>query len=230
MSFVKNLRILLQQSFLSLPLLLIGWSLFLGSLQGNIGLLVLFLGHLTVVPLTSMMSNVGLEFLAKKLESGGTRSYLDFIQLDNSDVCSLVPGKTDYGVPFIGVAPSLWMSHIVFFFSFLLSNAVGIYTMKPAENADADKVERRKSQALLSIILTSVLAVVLIFMRKFLVGCETWIGILIAIGLMGPLGFAWYRLARECSARDSDIFGIIQKILPDEAQQPPPMTCVYTGQ
>ncbi len=228
MSFVKNLRIMIQQSFLSLPLLLIGWSLFLGSVQGNIGLLVLFLGHLTVVPLTALFSNTLLEFLFKKLE-GGSRNLLDYIQVDNSDICSLVPGKTDYGVPFLGVAPSLWMSHIVFFFSFLLSNAIALYTMKPAENADAEKVERRKSQALLSIILTSVLAVVLIVLRKGLVGCETWVGILVAIGLLGPLGYGWYMLARECSAKDSDIFGIIQSILPDSAQQPPPMTCVYTG-
>jgi uncharacterized membrane protein len=227
MSFVKNLRMLIQQSFLSLPLLLIGWSLFLGSMQGNIGLLVLFLGHLTVVPLTALFSNTLLEFLFKKLD--GTRSVMDWIQVDNSDVCSLVPGKTDYSVPFLGVAPSLWMSHTVFFFAFLLSNAVTLYTMKPAENADSEKVERRKSQTLLSIILTSVLTVVLLLMRKFLVGCETWIGMAIAIALMGPLGYGWYRLARECSAKDSDIFGIVQSILPDEAQQPPPMTCVYTG-
>jgi hypothetical protein len=228
MSFVKNLRILIQQSFLSLPLLLIGWSLFLGSLQGNIGLLVLFLGHLTVVPLTSLFSNTLLEFVFKKLD-GPTRNLLDFIQVDNSDICSLVPGKTDYGVPFLGVAPSLWMSHIVFFFSFLISNAVSLYTMKASENADPEKVERRKSQALLSIILSSVLVVVLILMRKFLVGCETWVGIFMAAALLGPLGYGWYRLARECSAKDSDIFGIIQSILPDAAQQPPPMTCVYTG-
>lgn len=219
---------MIQQSFLSLPLLLIGWSLFVGSLQGNIGLLVLFLGHLTVVPLTSLFSNSLLEFVFKKMDSS-SRNLLDFIQVDNSDICSLVPGKTDYGVPFLGVAPSLWMSHIIFFFSFLLSNAVSLYNMKPAENADTEKVEKRKSQALLSIILTSVLAVVLILGRKFLVGCETWVGILVAIALIGPLGYGWYMLARECSAKDSDIFGIIQSILPDAAQQPPPMTCVYTG-
>lgn len=225
MSFAKNLRLLIQQSFLSLPLLLIGWSLFLGALQGNIGLLVLFLGHLTVVPLTGLMSNTLFEFIFKKLDS----PLLSLIQTNNSDVCSLVPGRTDFGTAFMSVAPSLWMSHIVFFFSFLLSNAVSIYTMEPAGNADPEKVERRKSQALMSIILSSILVVVLIFLRKFLVGCETWLGIVIALLFMVPLGYGWYQLARQCSAKDSDIFGIVQKILPDVAQQPPPTTCVYTG-
>lgn len=229
MSFVKNLRILIQQSFLSLPLLFIGWSLFLGSLQGNIGLLVLFLGHLTIVPLTSLLSNTLLEFLVKKMDSSSTSSLLSFIQTNNADVCNLVPGNTEYANPFLSVAPSLWMAHIVFFFSFLLTNGYYVYTMKAGDGADPEKVERRKSQALLSMSLTAILLVVLIFLRKFLVGCETWVGILIAVLLVGPIGMGWYQLARECSAKDSDIFGIVQKVLPASAQQPPPTTCVYTG-
>jgi hypothetical protein len=227
MSFAKNLRLLIQQSFLSLPLLLIGWSLFLGSLQGNIGLLVLFLGHLTVVPLTGLLSNTLLEFIFKKMDTSG--SLMSLLQTNNSDVCNLVPGKTDFGTAFLSVAPSLWVSHIVFFFSFLLSNAYSIYTMEPAANADPEKVERRKSQALMSLILSSVLLVVLLVMRYTLVGCETWFGALVAILLMAPLGYGWYQFARQCSVKDSDIFGIVQKLLPDSAQEPPPTTCVYTG-
>ena len=229
MSFVKNLRGMIQQSFLSLPLLLIGWSVFLGSLQGNIGLLVLFLGQLTAVPLTCIISNTVLEFVLKKMESP-TSLLLRYIQTDNADVCNLVPGKTDYGVPFLTVAPSYWMAQVLFFSSFLLSNAAAIYSMEPSSKADPEKVANRKTQALLSIIITTVLTVVAILGRKFLVGCETWIGMLVALLIIPPLGYGWYRLARQCSARDSDIFGIVQKILPEEAQQPPPTTCVYTGQ
>lgn len=229
MSFLKNLRGMIQQSFLSLPLLLIGWSLFMGSLQGNIGLLVLFLGQITAVPLASLFSNTLFEFILKKAESP-TSQFLPFIQVNNADVCNLVPGKTDYGVPFLSVAPSYWMAQLIFFASFLLSNAYAVYTMQAADTADPEKVERRKSQALLSMILTSVFATLAILGRKFLVGCETWLGMLIAMLVIAPVGFGWYQLARECSARDSDIFGIIQKVLPEEAQQPPPMSCVYTGQ
>jgi hypothetical protein len=229
MTFAKNLRIMIQQSFLSLPLLLIGWSLFLGSLQGNIGLLVLFLGHLTAVPLTVLLSNTVLEFIVKKLEQFSSSSLMSFIQVNNSDICNLVPGKVESSTAFLSVAPSLWMGHIIFFFSFLLFNGYGVYTMKAADTADPEKVERRKTQALVSMILTSLILLVLVLLRKFAVGCETWIGIFIASTLMPLLGYGWYRLAKECSARDADIFGIVQKILPDEAQQPPPMTCVYTG-
>ena len=201
----------------------------MGSLQGNIGLLVLFLGQITAVPLASLFSNTLLEFILKKLESP-TSQPLSYIQVNNADVCNLVPGKTDYGLPFLSVAPSYWMAQLVFFASFLLSNGYSVYTMKASENADSEKVERRKSQALLSMILTSIFTVVAILGRKFLVGCETWLGMLVAILVIAPVGFGWYQLARECSARDSDIFGIIQKVLPEVAQQSPPMSCVYTGQ
>ena len=220
---------MIQQSFLSLPLLLIGWSVFLGSLQGNIGLLVLFLGQFIAVPLSCLISNTALEFLLKKMESP-TSLLLPYIQTNNADVCSLVPGKTDYGLPFLNVAPSYWMAQVLFFASFLISNAAAIYSMEPSAKADSEKVQNRKTQALLSILITTVLTVVAVLARKFLVGCETWTGMLVAFLIIPPLGYGWYKLARECSARDSDIFGIVQKILPEEAQQPPPTTCVYTGQ
>ncbi len=228
MSFFKTLRQYITQTFLSLPLLLIGWALFLGSLQGNIGLLVLFLGHFLAVPLATFLLNTVLEFVVTKLSSNVFYG-LSFIQAPNADVCNLIPGKTNYGIPFLGVAPSIWVAQVLFFFSFLLSNAYGVYTMESPANADQEKVDRRKTQALISMILTAVFAVVFILGRKILVGCETWTGILVALSTIPFLGYGWYRLARECSARDSDIFGIVQKILPEEASQPPPMTCVYTG-
>jgi hypothetical protein len=59
-------------------------------------------------------------------------------------------------------------------------------------------------------------------------GCETGAGVVIGGLVFWSIGSGWYRLARECSARDSDIFGIVQGILPPEASDPPPMTCVYT--
>jgi hypothetical protein len=61
-----------------------------------------------------------------------------------------------------------------------------------------------------------------------MMGCERVAGLVVGIIAFGSLGAGWYQLARECSARDSDIFGIVQGILPPEAFDPPPMTCVYT--
>jgi hypothetical protein len=43
------------------------------------------------------------------------------------------------------------------------------------------------------------------------------------------IGQGWFEFAKACSARDSDVFGIVQGILPPSATEEPPMTCVFTG-
>lgn len=230
MTFVQNLRSSIQQSFLSFPLLLIGWALFMGASQGNIGLLVLALGQITALPLSVFLTQGILEFVGKKMEQAGwTGSWIPYTTVLNKEVCNLIPGSADLAVPNINVAPSFWMSQTLFFFTFLLSNGISLLTMKSAENADPDKVENRKAQATLSITISSLLLIFILGVRYFVTGCETLTGIAVSIVTAVPLGVGWYYLAKACSARDADIFGIIQKILPPSAQEPPPMTCVYTG-
>jgi hypothetical protein len=218
---VKNLRGVLSQAFLSLPLILIGWSLFLGCTQGNIGLLVLAMGLIFVVPVATFLLNTLAEFVGYNFE--------EFLTVPNKDFCNIVPGSADYTIGNLWVTPSYWMANVTFFFAFLISSASYIYTMPSEPKAAKEKVERRKSQAILALALSSIAYVTFVLMRKFLVGCETWTGILVALASMSGLGYSWYLFARQCSARDSDIFGIIQKILPVTAEEPPPMTCVYTG-
>lgn len=282
MSYVKNLRAVLQQSFLSLPLILSSWSLFMGVTQGNIGLLVLSLGQIFVVPLATLLSNTLIEQIVKRplvlsilviitiasyfvipsaeeaqeigenmdVRSlpviptawataglialvnhfmGGAEPGKNWFTVLNADVCNIVPGKVDATIPSLWVAPSYWMAQIVFFFSFLISSASFIYTKKPEDNAEKEKVERRQAQALTSLILSAGALLAFVGLRKTFVGCETWAGIAVAFLTMGTVGYGWYFLARACSARDADIFGIVQKILPPSARDPPPMTCVYTG-
>jgi hypothetical protein len=197
----------------------------MGVSQGNIGLFVLFLGQITVVPLASLLFQTVWEFILTTVNV----EWLSRIQVPNSDVCNLIPGSIDKTIPFLNTAPSYWLGHVIFFFSFLISNGFGVLNMEAAESADPEKVENRKTQAILSIGLTIGILLALLAMRFLFVGCETGLGLLLGGIPMGLLGYAWFNVARECSARDSDIFGIVQKVLPSSALDPPPMTCVYTG-
>lgn len=52
-----EVQTLLGDAFLTLPLLLIGFSFFFGTLTSNVGLLYLFFGHLLVVPTSSFLMN-----------------------------------------------------------------------------------------------------------------------------------------------------------------------------
>jgi len=223
---------MLTQSFLSLPLLLVGWISFMGLSQGNIALLILALGHIFIVPLSAMLSNTVIEALAKvieKIPSIGEGTVSRFFTVPNVDNCNLIPGSMDRTNPFQWVAPSYWVAHISFFAVFLLTNASFISSMPAVEDADKDKVERRKTQVAISSLLTTVVFGILILMRYLLTGCETVGGIAIGLILMGSLGYACYMVVKECSVKDSDVFGIIQSVLPEAMKDEPPMTCVFKG-
>ena len=215
-SFVQNFRGMLERSFVSLPILLFGWSLFVGSTTGNIGLLVLAFGQATVTPLTTwLLHTVG--------------SFIGDFTVPASATCSILPsGMTIPGERQISF-PSYWLAQIVFFFGFLIANAQSVLSMPSAINAPEDKVERRKSQAQLVLVMAIAFLLIFTAVRVVVMGCETLPGVIVGGLVFFGLGYSWYQLARECSARDSDIFGIVQGILPPAASEEPPMTCVYTG-
>jgi hypothetical protein len=57
MEYVNAIRDMVADTFLTLPLLIIGFIFFIGSLTSNTGLLYLFFGHLFVVPALGFMAN-----------------------------------------------------------------------------------------------------------------------------------------------------------------------------
>jgi hypothetical protein len=230
-TFAQNFRGMLERSFVALPILLFGWSLFVGSTTGNIGLLVLALGQASVTPLTTWILHRIATFF-------GDWGFANFT-VPTSSTCSILPmGFTDPNERQYSI-PSYWLAQLYFFFGFLIANANSVLNMPSAPNAPADKVERRKSQAELVRIMAWGFLVLFVFLRvqtsgnlfasspNF--GCETLPGVILGGLVFYWLGNGWFRLAKECSARDSDIFGIVQGILPPGASDPPPMTCVYTG-
>jgi hypothetical protein len=218
MPLLASLRDLLHKSFLALPLLLAGFSLFMGLTQGNMGLLILFLGMATIVPFSTALFNLLWEFIfgASPLFS-----------VPYSDVCQLILSAPHGNIPTLFVAPSYWMALMSFFFGYLITNASAIYGMKADASADPSKVENRKSQALTGIIVSSIVFAVLVLIRFFVTKCETPLGILSAFVVGGSLSFGWYQFAKFCNARDADIFGIAQGILPKNLEFAVPMTCLY---
>ena len=218
-TFIQNIRGMLTRSFVALPMLLFGWSLFVGSTTGNIGLLVLAFGQATVTPLATWILHTLLSFLGDSVKP--------YVTMPAGATCSMLPGGYVDSTEVVYSAPSYWLAQVVFFFGFLISNAYGVLNMPSASNAPADKVERRKSQAQLVLIM-SIVFLILFVAGRVMMGCETAIGVVFGGLIFYLIGLGWYQLARECSARDSDIFGIVQGMLPPSAFEPPPMTCVYT--
>ena len=143
-----------------------------------------------------------------------------------SDVSLLVPSAVS-AQPFANVFPSWWVGHVLFFLGFLLSNAISVYNIDSADKASEWAIENRKTRALGIIIIVAIAMVGLPLARKFLTNSETWIGIFLAGPVMATLGYFWYWFAERCGARQADVFGIVQQILPPSSQQDATMTCVY---
>lgn len=217
----QTMRGLLEGSFKALPVLIFGWALFVGSTTGNIGLLVLALGHATVVPFATWILHSIASFFG---EFGKTH-----FTVPATATCNILPGGFTDPLDRVYSIPSYWLAHIAFFFGFMITNAGYVLNMPAASGAPADKVERRKSQAQLVQILAWAFLALFVFVRVFIMGCETVPGVLLGGLAFWWIGNGWYQFARECSAKDSDIFGIVQGILPASAMEGPPMACVYTN-
>ena len=216
MSVVTQIRGLFYSGFMSLPLVLVGIILFLAANLGNLGLLMLSFGQIVVVPLIVFAANLIHEAVFPDS---------DLFRVPANALCNLVPSAVGLGN--IGVAPSYWSAQVTFFFVFLMTNAMVLYNKPPTEGADPAKVANRKAQTLTAFMISFVVFLALIGLRQG-TGCETIAGSILGILIVAPIAYGWYKLAALCGAKDADVFGILQKILPQNMKDEPPMTCVYS--
>jgi hypothetical protein len=220
MTLVTQIRGLFYSGFMSLPLVLVGIILFLAASLGNLGLLMLSFGQILLVPFVVFVANMLHEFFFQ-----GNPLF----SVEAAKHCNLVPSADSIqsASGMIGVAPSHWSAQITFFFVFLMTNAMVLYNKPPTEGADPAKVANRKAQTLTAFFISFALFVALIVLRQT-TGCETIVGTALGILIVAPIANGWYHLAALCGARDADVFGILQKILPQNMKDEPPMTCVYS--
>ncbi len=195
----QTLRRLILIFFLGFPLIITNLMGFLSIGLGNLGLLVLFLGHAVIIPVL-----LPLVHLLTAL----------FPKVVGSDVGMLVP--SDLHPPAFNVTPSYWVTHVTFFFSYLFANALDVYSIKPVSDAPAEewRVENRKSRASMIMGMCVFLCLFMVTMRYTITNTETFVGTLIGVGGAGALGYAWYLVASLMGSRKSDVFGIVQQMVP----------------
>lgn len=283
-------------AFMTLPLLIIGLIFFIGTLTSNIGLLLLFLGHLIVVPAIGFLSNerglpwssgdIEKETLDWKKAFRAVFSYIVFFSLHATSLTNLVgdsgisiwaiallpifgqlAGRYNYkknlsafffvnppawiaawqgveesaagsskcamlpGVDAKDVytTPSDWLSHLSFFFGFIISNAIAIYNEPVPEvgtGGDDDtkatrleklqaRVNNRKSLCT-SIILTSIVVFIVLLIFRFKVACENKIAYtLVPVLIACMTGVSWFSIIyNNCGVRPTDVLGIVQGMIP----------------
>lgn len=316
MEYIEEIRSSVGDAFSTLPLLIIGFTFFLGTLTSNIGLLYVFIGHLIVVPALSFLANapgiiwmeggvfapakimkwifstllvLGIHGNALSSVSNSSYSYLLYLALliplgvnvgayfyskNNNKVLddSLFPPMFQYVnffswlLNFVGVrndppngecsmlpvkekgsqgtGPSSWVTHITFFFGFILTNALAVYnqptpTVNTSSN-DAKQEKDRKNRLELrvrnrkwlsmSIFIISLIAfIILLLFRYKQTDCEsTFLHSLVPLVIIALTGSAWFNLIfNNCGVRPADVLGIVQGMIsPDLIDNP--IVCVGT--
>lgn len=226
-------RNLLIQGFRSLPVLLGSSLLFMGLTQGNLNMLFFFTGLFIAAPLATFLVNLLSEWVfGKLLDSAEGREWWT-VPFATAEQCTL------FGTPVRGtegsvagpfcVVPTYWVVIMSFFFAYLLSNGSELLRKPASEKADPTLVSARKSQAILSITIVSLLMLFTVVLR-YVTGCETALGMGIGALLGGWLGIGWFAFMRKCGmGRLEDVFGITNQILPTQStEEQPPVVCVQT--
>lgn len=136
--------------------------------------------------------------------------------IPSSDVCSIVPGTFNS----ISRIPSLYFAHISFFLSYLFMNAFDLYNINSDPLVDQNLVNNRKYRSFAVMVILVLTLLSLIVLRYFTSHCDSPLGIIVTISIFTFSGFAWYKFAEYCGARNSDLMGISQSILSSSSTAP----------
>jgi hypothetical protein len=157
----------------------------------------------------------------------------------SSATCQMFPGDSPSAAP--QYALTTWVAHTVFFFSFVITNAIYVFQMpaptltetlpdqkKQAQRqADLDeKVSTRKGLSATIAGLAALMLAVLLFIR-WKTDCEpSFTMSALPVALVGYYGFLWFRtVVKSCGVNPIDILGIVRGMT-DPNFQDKPIVCI----
>ena len=221
---ISDLKTFLYAGFQTLPLTLAGTFLLISLFTGNFAMIFFLIGYLIIVPAITTGINIlaGFAGLAGPVDEI-CNSILSYPTFDTGST----PRTQD-------VLFTHWMGMAIFFFSYLITNAVKLYKMPPPKvtnpseqmkNSIRQKTSLRKSQMIVCMLMISLIALLFIMLRVQS-GCDGFGGTSVAIIVFGLFGWGWFELLSvKNDARLSDIFGIANRLLSPDALVNQPMGC-----
>ena len=198
-SFMKIIQSL-YLFFAGLPLILTMFSGFMALSLLNVGFVVLFVCQVIIIPICVIF----LHFITD----------LIFPLQKNSDLLQLVP--SEIYTKDINIVPSYWMSHVVFFFSYIFVNAYTIFNDTSSQVAEDDvRKEHRKIRTFAIMVASAVILVLSICIRYMFMGeeVETLMGIFVALAAFAPLAYYAHDVAMLLGAQNGDMLGIMHQVM-----------------
>jgi len=186
--------------FAGLPLILTMFSGFMALSLLNVGFVTLFACQIIIVPICVLLLHFITDFI--------------FPLQKNSDLLQLVP--SEIYTKDINIVPSYWMSHVVFFFSYVFVNAYTIHNDTSSQVADDDtRKEHRKIRTFAIMIAAAVILFLCICIRYLFMGeeVETLMGIFVALAAFIPLAYYAQQVAMLLGAQNGDMLGIMHQVM-----------------
>jgi hypothetical protein len=123
------------------------------------------------------------------------------------EACSISPISSGGSYEMI---PSYWFGITAYFLSYIISNAVSVYTKNPTKQPNtAIAVQQRKGLGVISILAVSMIGLILLFGR-FISPCESWIGMIMGLLLGAGWGYLWWFILNK---QGNDIFQDIHNVM-----------------
>lgn len=136
--------------------------------------------------------------------------------LIGADNCAIIPGGTEA----VTRVPSAYLAHVVFFFTFIFTNAYYVYNEKKKDDTPSIQYDNRRYRSLMIMGTVVTLYLIIVFARYNITGCDSSLGVLYTTFAFGALGFGTYKLAEVCGARTADILGISSSYVDSSAEAP----------
>lgn len=235
-SVIGDIRSFFFAGFQTFPLTLAGAMLIIGLMTANYALLFFLIGMLIGVPVLVSVFNAGVELIGQ-----GVFGSMAWFEASSTDICQLaIPFGRRVGPKTTTDAASNWTAMTAFFIGYVITNAIAILNIKSVEISGATDVEKarvragegnRRSQAIMAILSSAVLAVIFFGTRMFRTGCESTAGLLLTVAVFSVAGAGWYyTLASTAEGRLADILGIANRILAPRAMINKPVACMPVGE
>jgi hypothetical protein len=120
-AFFETTRNTILSGFLALPILLITVSGFLATATANVGMILLFLGQIFVVPLAQILMSLLRPYAASTFVLDPNLTYATFPRLSAFSPADTTPNM-------VPPVTSHWVAQMMFFSSYLMMNAISLYT------------------------------------------------------------------------------------------------------
>jgi hypothetical protein len=194
---------------------------------------------------------LGVQFLSDKMSVLDTINPYAWWNIYSGNEMSVPQGKSECGLlPGIDdttwdkqdrKSPTSWVIHVIFFFGFVVSNAIAVYNepvpVIPTSNDPKldstrqsnlnERVTNRKSLSIAIVSISILLMLFLVYLRISKTPCEGSVSDLaVPSAYIFLIGYSWfYVIYKSCGVRPGDVLGIVQGfVTPDMADNP--IVCV----